>query len=170
MRSHCLGLPQTLSSSALRFPVSTWVSSACTHSPEILSSAVSWENHRVNPIHCLGLKDHCPPLLDAQYLEKYWFIYFAWILLLFYLLFIFQERKPQSSLLLNLWPSQSHCLVTLNLYVHYPLDSELLKDRACALFIFISSHMSGTIICKGSWSVIDDCLCHCFDYNMGWQG
>lgn len=34
-----------------------------------------------------------------------------------------------------------------------PLESELLRDRACALFIFISSHISGPIICKGSCSV-----------------
>lgn len=32
---------------------STWVSSACTHSPEISPKAVSLENHRVNPIHFL---------------------------------------------------------------------------------------------------------------------
>lgn len=52
-----------------------------------------------------------------------------------------------------------------------PLHSELLKDRAFALFIFISSHIFGTIICQGSCSVIDvDCLCHCFDHNAGWQG
>jgi len=73
---------------------STWVSSACTHSPEISPKAVSWENHRVNPIHCLGLKDHCPPLRDAQYLEKYCFICFAWILLLFYLFFSGKKVNP----------------------------------------------------------------------------
>lgn len=116
--------------------VSTWVSSACTHSPEIFPKAVSWENHRVNPIHCLDLKDQCPPLLDAQYLQKYWFIYFAWILLLF----IFSGKKVNPACYSIL--AQSITLFSNTRLIcplsHWTLSS--LKIGLCFIHLHIFTH------------------------------
>ena len=95
---------------------STWVSSACTHSPEISPKAVSWENHRVNPIHFWVSGStvlHClmPSVLKSIVL--YVLLDFAFVL------FCFQEGRSFQPVTQS-WPNQSHCIVTLDLYVHHP--------------------------------------------------